>query len=223
MDIDERIMSLLLVSQEQQDSSKYSLVELNQAIDNLKRQETHLKSSISSLSDGVSNAVFEVASALNSAVPVFKESIKDSHEKHAKATLSLIKDASTNELNESLHKVILSLEKAASHVDSAGERFEQKCQKITFTLLAKNLFGMVALLGIGYTMVLWEKREFTNEAAYVNAMRSEIFKLETNIHILEKKGGRIQLRECGPEKRICVEVDPATKQEYKTSVIPKGY
>lgn len=221
METDQQIMNLVLVSHEQQGIVEKQLAELQETIAALNLQKAHLEKMASVISKNISSEVSDGASKITYAFSEQLSAFRETYKEYAKEAISKITYTSTKELDERLNIVMASLETAAIRVDKAGEIFEKKSSKITMTLLAKNFIGMIVLFGIGYTMVLWEKREFTNEAAYVNAMRSEILNLEAKISVLEKKGGRIQLRECGPT--VCVEVDPATKQVYKNAVIPKGY
>jgi hypothetical protein len=82
---------------------------------------------------------------------------------------------------------------------------------VQWALLAAGTSAGVlcVLLLFAWGLVAWERQQIDALGDQKAALQQDVADLEAHVTALEKKGGRIKLDVCGPEKRVCVRVDPA--------------
>lgn len=68
---------------------------------------------------------------------------------------------------------------------------------------------LCVLLLFAWGLVAWERQQIESLGAQKATLQQEVADLEGHVAALEKKGGRITLGQCGPEKRVCVRFDKA--------------
>lgn len=87
----------------------------------------------------------------------------------------------------------------------------ERAQRVVIDLQRLSLWraawqhAMVALVAIVVTLIAvsWYVPSVTD----MQALRTEKAQLEASIADLEKRGAKLQINHCGPEKRLCVAVD----------------
>lgn len=86
--------------------------------------------------------------------------------------------------------------------------------------------AIVAVVAIAITLLA--VRWYVPQREEIAGLRSERDQLQASIKDLKQRGGRIATRECGPQKRLCVQVDKAagtfgTDANQDVFMVAKGY
>ena len=237
MDPQQQLFALMTVAEEQQRAAAAALEGLAQERAALAKERAALAKAAANLANqaaAVVEASTEAAptlraaagSAVDAALGVgvgdLSKKAVAAWEGAAKPALDTLK-AATKEAKE-----------ASGTLESALSGFKQRAARVVMGLSA----GAVAVVGLSaWGMVAWQRHQVESLQQERQELTAEVQELRANVAALAKRGARIRFDNCGPQGRLCVEVErnqqspgfedfPAPWQRdngAKRYVIPKGY
>ncbi|WP_152035094.1 hypothetical protein [Pseudomonas ovata] len=216
MNIDERIMSLLLVAEDQQKAMNETIAKIQPLLDAAGKQSSYLEH----VSKEITSSSSKVTDAFNKSLPEFKRLIGEGNDQAIKDALSSVRIESSRMLKESLDPVIKSLQDSVHGLNVAKENINATSNKMTWIFLVKNVVALASFIAIAFFIVSWEGEKYQK-------LVIENEKLSRDIKTLSDNGARINIGSCGG--RVCVEVQKSNSQLWNSDsntkhwIIPKGY
>jgi cell division protein FtsL len=155
-------------------------------------------------------ALADTITNLNTQITALKAAVENAAAKGVKDSITQApKEAATT-----LSDATKALKKAAGDLKSSAHW-------LSWQLVVLVAIVCVAMVVTAYSLA----RYMTPSNAQIEAKRTEVAELETNIASLKKRGARIELSTCGEKSRLCARVDvkAGVFGESSDYVILQGY
>ena len=179
----------MAVAQEQQQA-------VSEALKNLEDREVALNSVIAR----AGKAVEEMNKAGHASALIIEKATRIAVEKAVQAALANVQQQTQSTLGDSVNPAVKALQGVTARAEQAEESLHQAASSLSWKWTAIWAATSCVLLAsiVGLSMLLVPSPK-------------EIADLRANAAALETKGGKVNLTLCGPQKRLCAEVD--TKAE----------
>jgi len=230
MDIDQKIMSLMLAAEDQQeavnrkmDALQPLLQALEKTCGNLANERRELAATISGLresSSSLDNEARKVANAFSESIPQFKTNITRGVNEAISAHLNSIAENTDKAVSAKLQPLLENIQTTNRQVEVATHNLSMK-----YFLLIVCSAGLIVIAA--FFAVNWQQKMGLLQE--INALRDERAYLQSNIANQILIGGKINIIDCADtakRARKCIEVP--SKPEFVTSgnrtyVVPRGY
>ena len=179
----------MAVAQEQQQA-------VSEALKNLEDREVALNSVIAR----AGKAVEEMNKAGHASALIIEKATRIAVEKAVQAALANVQQQTQSTLGDSVNPAVKALQGVTARAEQAEESLHQAASSLSWKWTAIWAATSCVLLAsiVGLSMLLVPSP-------------NEIADMRANAAALETKGGKVNLTLCGPQKRLCAEVD--TKAE----------
>ena len=222
MDVKQMLGVLLNTTEQQSQTTEKLLAALKGDIEGLNAATHETQNAASLISQSAGNAAQTVQKAVKEAVGDSMVNCMDGVSQTASMALETALVPILRKLSDLVTKADEAEEKLTRATASFGWKWAATASMLT-------VGAVVIALGLLWAIVDYQRGE-------VESLMAEKAQLKADVAILEKKGGRIKLNQCGPSGRLCVEIttnqgdgkgafygawqDASASRDF---VIPKGY
>lgn len=188
---EENLYGLMAVVNEQQQSATI-------ALQRLEAQRNELDATIAS----AKAAVLEMEKAGKASAIIIEKATRIAVSEAVSDALKAVRDQTASTLGDSVGPSVRALESATGRATKAGDELREAASSISWKWAGLwTLTGCVLLLTVvGLSMLLVPSP-------------SEIADLRASAENLEARGGKVELSNCGPQKRLCAKVNLKANNE----------
>lgn len=189
MSEEQAIYGLIVTAQEQQKIAGDQLATLGE-----------LKTTIRQAGD----AVQAMRLAGDASAAVIEKATRIAVDKALQDVLERVSDKARSSIVDAIKPAISALQAVSGDAVGAGQELRDSISWVGwkwFAVCVAAAFGLFTAMMLGVVLLVPSARDLA-------ALRAEKADLEASVAALERRGGRVQLTNCGDKKRLCALIDP---------------
>lgn len=189
MSEEQTLYGLIVTAQEQQKIAGDQLAAMGE-----------LKTTIRQAGD----AVQAMRLAGDASAAVIEKATRKAVEEAVQGVLGQVSDKTRSTIADAIKPAVNALQAVSGDAVGAGQTLRDSISWVGWKWVAicvAAVFGLFTAMMLGVVLLIPSARDLA-------ALRAEKADLEASVAALERRGGRVQLNNCGDKKRLCALLDP---------------